>query len=819
MTFSIEEMRTDLESAIQDGDEKLADAIAGQIRKQTKASGVATSSEANFKPINPKFDAPIDSASFPSVMDRKFTNTQRQLIKSGLGVEPEQVEWDKEAPGGIGRGWAGFMDNDADMTKAFRSRAFPNAEIKTVGGVRYLRPAPGQPWRPFDSSNFNLNDIPDFASDIPEIAASVAKYARRGTIPGAAMWAATAQTGEEGLKGGMGYTPDMYGPAKVGAGELLGGYGAGLLSKPIAAAANRLTGRSPGHVPDEAMRVHQNILETYPDAPHLMGHQLSDSKFLERQAAQARYTSNEGIIPQEKAQQDWSMNELSQMGPTRTRAAVLEQQKQAARDVASRMEGEVVRGVSNRTPQASGAGMQKGVETDIKMRGQRVNKAYNEVDEAAINEQPIFSLESIQAEARSIREGVQGTSTSTKEGTKDVPGMYGEFRTIPTSETVTGGVEVSGVPQGELDRVIDDILKLDTGQVNHEVVKSLRTRLYDLVDNPAYAWDPNKYKALGLYKKLSDTLQNPLNDAPVYKSAIGKASSLARDRFQLMEHSNIRKILDTDNHYTIGEMIQIGQLTPTTVGSIRKGGQIDSLKQGLNWQILNSKNPRKTLAAWKKNHPEVLHRIYGKSEIKQMTQVVNQVDALRGQKISEIAERIQRSATDVSDAARYYDPAGTANLAKRMNEGQKKSFKEGIFMDFLEKTKAVNEKGAAYIDPQKFAELYDMYDKAGFLDAFLGSTGKSRLRALGDYVAYTNGTLKDVGAALEGAKLISQLKDIHKPKNMLTGYLGLRINAGIAKFMAHPKGNKVMLGWSDKEPFSGRSLQGIGLFLGALAEE
>jgi len=140
-------------------------------------------------------------------------------------------------------------------------------------------------------------------------------------------------------------------------------------------------------------------------------------------------------------------------------------------------------------------------------------------------------------------------------------------------------------------------------------------------------------------------------------------------------------------------------------------------------------------------------------------------------------------------------------------------------MDFLNKTVRTNEKGVRYVDAQSFVDLYKQYKDAGFLDNFMNATDRKRLQTLGDYVSLYNGTLKDVGAALEGAKLISQLKDIHSPPSMVKGYVGLNINSMLAKFIAHPKGNKVMLGWSDKTPFSNRSMQGIGLLLGAIAEE
>jgi len=91
---------------------------AQEIQKTIQHLGVATSSSDGFIPIDPKFDEPMDKGELPSVVDRMQDTSRRQLIQSQLGVQPEQIEWNKDAPGFLGRAAAGFMDNDEEMTRA-----------------------------------------------------------------------------------------------------------------------------------------------------------------------------------------------------------------------------------------------------------------------------------------------------------------------------------------------------------------------------------------------------------------------------------------------------------------------------------------------------------------------------------------------------------------------------------------------------------------------------------------------------------------------------------------------------------------------------
>jgi hypothetical protein len=340
-----------------------------------------------------------------------------------------------------------------------------------------------------------------------------------------------------------------------------------------------------------------------------------------------------------------------------------------------------------------------------------------------------------------------------------------------------------------------------------------------MTDNPRYGWDANKYQALELYHTLSNSLNNPLNDAPAFKVAIKEASTLARNRFDLMKQSEIRQVLNTSNPYHIGKNIQVGQLTPDLVKSIKRGGDINALQSGLNHNLLDSPNPLETLRNWEMNHPEVFDLITTKSQRDRLTTVVQGIDALRGQEATRIAEQTVRNAETISNIASSYDKKGVAALAARMTTGQKKAFKEGIYMDFLNKTVDYTNKGAMFVNPDKFLRIYRDYQKSGVLSEFMNPTDISRLKALKDYVLMSNGTLKDVGAALEGAKLISQLKDVGNPKTMMKGAIGLKINTLISKFMASSMGNKTMLGWSEKAPFTDKSMRVIGVALAGMKED
>jgi hypothetical protein len=160
-------------------------------------------------------------------------------------------------------------------------------------------------------------------------------------------------------------------------------------------------------------------------------------------------------------------------------------------------------------------------------------------------------------------------------------------------------------------------------------------------------------------------------------------------------------------------------------------------------------------------------------------------------------------------------------IVGKMSDAEKQALKEGIYMDFLENTVSRGVRdgkevldSATFVDASKFSELYATYKNSGALDLLFNQTERERLHALGDYVMLTNGTLSDVGAALEGAQIMSQLKDVHNPGNMLKGAISLKLNTLLARFMASPTGSKVLLGRNPAKPFDQRSLQLMGMLLG-----
>ena len=778
-------------------------------------SGEATSDVSTFRPAMPEYDEPVEDAE--SAVDRAYAS-KRDVFARKLGVQPEQINWDMEAPPGLGRAWAGFMDTDEERTRAFRSRAHPDAEIKTVEGEQFVKLRPDEQWIPFDKAGLTIGDVYDMASDIPEAITALVSTLRGATPMGVALRAAIAQTGEEGVKTAAGYTPDPTAPLVVGGSEYLGVKGGELLGKPISAVINRATGRAPTHVRPEVMDAYRNIQEQFgEDAPMLMPHQLSDSKILQRSAAQSRYTAETGILPLERQQQAWSAAQLRELGETPSQKGVVEQQRRALQQITEDKMQKITKGVPTQTPYTAGEKMQKAVDLDIATQGRVVSKAYNLTDEAAALERPVFDLSQVQAKATEIMGTAEGIVTRTKQ----VPNIVSPTGQTITTKTVPvkGVQDVSDVPRGELDAVIDDIMQLDPQQFDYNVVKSLRTRLYGMVDNPRYGWDANKYQALKLYNTLSDALKNPVNNAPTYTKMITRASSLAKNRFDLMKQSEIRQILDSDNPYYIGQMIEVGQLTPDVVRSIQRGGQTSALKAGLNHKLINSENPTALLNNWRTNHPEIFSKIVTKKEANRLDTMVRHIEVLRGQKATQIANETLRVSNTVSDLAASYDKQGVQALANRMNDGQKNAFKKGIYMDFLNKSLEYTDKGGMFVNPEKFKKVYQMYNESGMLNTFLNATDRARLRALDDYVMLSNGSLKDVGAALEGAKLISQLKDVSNPKNMARGAISLKINTLISNFMASPAGNKVMLGWSDKAPFTDKGFRALGVALASMQEE
>jgi len=790
--------------------------------------------------IPPSIASEMQRRSPSSVMEPV---TRGQVLQGSLGVPPSSVDWrnQNDSMGFVDRASIGFLNNDADIQRRLRNGLFgafgamPEAEVKTVDGRRYWRKDPVGQWMPVDPEvpfgHDTMGETADFVTALPETVAETIGFARKLSPLGIATYAMLGQGTEEAIKGASGYDTNAaasvpltgafsYGGAKLG----------GLLDTGANTIGNAATGRQTlGGVPDAVRAAESRIENAYPnypnmpkvdERPHLMPHQVSESKILQRGAAQSRYTSREGIIPQERAQQEWTMNQLRQLGPTTEKAAALESQKQALRSARDSVRNDILAGEQLVTRYGAGESMQKAVGVHLKNSGDKVRGLYKQADDLAKVEAPLFDLSGAQSTAAKIREGIEGVRTETTETVmKNFDYMTG--KPIVASETEQVGVRVAG-PEGALASVAKKLEQLDPMQPNYETVKVLRTQLYDLIDNPAWAWDANKANAMRLYRELSDSLMNPSTSAPGYKAAIREANDTARQRFDLMNKAEIRQAVVESNPYVLGDLLTPGNTTPALVGAVKSGGkaEFENMVAGARANILRSDNPLKSYQEWSK-HPEVFEKLFTEGERAALETTVKRLDALRGTRISEIADATSRSATSVRELAKGYDAAGMKQIVGKMSDAEKQALKEGIYMDFLENTVSRGVRdgkevldSATFVDASKFSELYATYKNSGALDLLFNQTERERLHALGDYVMLTNGTLSDVGAALEGAQIMSQLKDVHNPGNMLKGAISLKLNTLLARFMASPTGSKVLLGRNPAKPFDQRSLQLMGMLLG-----
>jgi len=798
-----------------------ADAIQGQAAQPEVDAAVANMPPSIVSEMNRTAPGVIGSI------------TRGDNVRSVLGVDPTQVDWrnQNKSMGWVDRASIGFLNNDADMQRRLRGGLFgafgamPEAEVKTVDNRRYWRENPADQWKPVDPEvpfgQDTSGEFADFAAAVPETLAETAAFLMKRSPAGIAGSAMLGQGTEEAVKGASGYETNAttsvpltgafsYGGAKLGS----------LFDKGVNTAGNVATGRQAlGGVPDSVRAAEGRIAQEFPDAPHLMPHQVSESKILQRGAAQSRYTSREGIIPQERAQQDWTMEALRSLGPTADKAAALESQKQALRNARDSVRNDILAGEQLVTRSGAGESMQRAVDVHLKNSGTKVRGLYRQADDLAKVEMPTFDLSGAQSTAAKIRQGIEGVRTETIDTVQGMSLTTG--RPIVSSETEQMGVRVAG-PEGALASVSRKLEQLDPTQPNYETVKVLRTQLYDLLDNPAWAWDANKANASRLYRELTESLMNPSSSAPGYKAAIREANDAARQRFKLMDKKEIRQAVVESNVYKIGDLLVPGEMTPAFVGAVKAGGkaEFETMVAGARANILRSENPLKSYQEWSK-HPEVFEKLFTESERAALQNTVKRLDALRGTRISEIADSTSRSATTVRELAQGYDSAGMKQIVGKMSDAEKQALKEGIYMDFLQNTvsrgtrdgKEVLE-SAAYVDAGKFSDLYATYKNSGALDLLFNATERERLHALGDYVMLTNGTLSDVGAALEGAQIMSQLKNVHEPSGMLKGVISLKLNTLIAKFMANPTGSKVLLGRNSKKPFDQRSMQLLGMILG-----
>jgi hypothetical protein len=779
-------------------------------------------------PFNPEYDLPSEH----SVMGTPY----RDAFRNQFGQYPEQTDMETGAPfnARVRLGASETLSEKQDVLR--NTRGLPDtAELQRgPNGDYFYRLNAEDKWKAVNPKGPDWGDVGELGGAIPELVGGTAALLSSknpsmllGTLR-ATLGGGAGQTLEEGGESLAGYEFNSESIPQAALFEGGGYLGGSLIAKPIAVGLNAVRGTTI-QPSAEVLQAYQRIQNQFGkgDFPDLMPQQLvPDNEILRRTAMQARAASDDrvGIAGREADQDAFALDELNKLRPTRANAELLGDVQaglQGYRDEA--FQGIVGRsGIPIATSDTVGRSVKGGVTKDwLEQSRKAVEKRYESVGQAAREENPVFDLTNVKDTARELRRGIEGTST---EVTERATGQMDVITGKPITRT---DVDVTGVRVSEMDSnlasVLRDIEKLDPQQASYEVIKQLRTRLGKAYES--YLPSFSEGGAKRLYSELTNSLRNPINSAstPKYLRSIQEANEAARKRFSVLEKSSVRKLFADDDVFAIGSRItQPGGLTDDVYEALRASGRLGDLKAGVAQNIFKQDNPARTLRMWDQDAPEMLGKLFNKTELKVMRETTAKLNALYSEPGQQMLNKLNANTASVRDLLNnsgFVNLERTVSAMERTNPGARQALKEAVYMDFLERA-VVNRGGKDVIDRKVFNELFAEYEKAGALKTLMNKTDIERLRALDDYLRLTNKVMPDTGSSLAVAEDVAKMTHaLHSPKRAVEGGLNLYVKARLSKFLASPAGHKVLLRGMEKEPYSLGWMKSLGLLLGSLEPE
>lgn len=642
---------------------------------------------------------------------------------------------------------------------------------------------PDEKWKTVEDEGFTLADVADVAGGTPEFVASTAPFFVPGVreaslgvqalaAGGGAMVGHLAKEGVEELRGtqlqpGLQVLYDALGRGGITAATTAA---TGVAQKAI----RGITGR--GAL--EATPEDQALLEAIGERPALkdkvpLAVISPEHKIAQRITAQAISTSKHGeqfIKSAEKAAVD-EFKDL--VGPDDYVSLSKE-----LRGVISKVLGKgkaIILAQTRRTPlERGGKSAITGLEDDFVRNSSSVSKTlYSQVDDAANRLKPEFDLTDSINFAKELKKGL-------------------------IAEGADAPVNVAEGPQRELLSVVNDLVKLDPTQTDYNVVKELRTRLFDLVDNQPWQWDTNKYQASQLWRKLSTTLMNPTNQADDYVKAIKTANSFWKKRSDILSDSHIQKIIRTDTPVDIAKKLSDeGQFTENVEYALTKFApkKAKEVKDSIKYYWLVNKPGKavENINRLREVDKMGFNRVVPKSELQPLLDLAKQMDTLNSSRMKQVFDRQLGAGKLVKGLINEQDVEGIELIIKQLGGNKSKGsklLKAGILEDMLNESTELTQKNTLRINANTFAAKWREYNRNGILDKLMPIEDKKALEALKIYSKLWERSV-DPGVSLEAAQLISLLKH---PKTFIQGSHGLAMNEALAWIMLSPKTRDFLVG-------------------------
>lgn len=778
---------------------------------------------------------PLDAA---PTRDEQIDFKARNAMAFELGVAPDEIDTQSGA-GFLDRLDFSFSDNDAEIVAKFKAK-YPNGVIRRVvvpdftkgksilrdeggkrlsysgGQQRELRGGPrlvfkfdqGDPDEKLktieDYGRVSLGDVADLGGPTAKVAPAVAASFLVG--PGALPQAAAAFGGtavghlaKEGVEEARGYQLQPWSEvAKQALGE---GAAAGAMAGGLGLARNAInvgTGGGLLNIAPEDRAAQARIASSGLNLEPLTAPQLApEHKVLQRLSRQAASTSTQS--QQQVRLQEMSAEQALRSLKDSANATDIGRQAMRATEKTFREKWfktlKADRGFVS--PEKGGKALQGAGKDFVSGSRNVVRAAYDKADAAASKNPPIFDLSPAVQQVDDIERAVLGA--------------------VPEGEAA---VNVAGTPRGELLGVIRDIKALAPEQTNYEVVKQLRTRLFDLIDNHPWNWDFNKHQALNLYKTLTGVLERPANGAPEFVQAFKTANQAAAERFSILERPSLQRIIKADQPAKLASTYALpGQFTDEVYQALRthSSAKLKQFQRSAQLQILQKPGgAMKAVTDWIRRDPDGFSRIVPSAERKVFLDTAQNIDRLGSDKAVALLNQQTRASQFVRTLLKDQDPAGIDEAIRGVGgHGTKghKLLRAGAIEDTVASVTEKGPRGYLVVDQAKLKSHIESMKKSGVWEKVLTREDRTKLTALDDYTRLLQSG-KDVGTSLEAAQEIGKLKH---PTTFLSGLHQLSMNSLIARFLVSPASTKFLIGGGRQFDLS--TVRRLGLVVGTIADD
>ncbi len=484
--------------------------------------------------------------------------------------------------------------------------------------------------------------------------------------------------------------------------------------------------------------------------------------------------------------------------------------------------------VSRVTPRQGQESGTKAIKTYLEGAKKGVTRAYQQADDMAQKENPMFDLSGVMRTGQQIKETVLGIGKANEptlvQGTPKVVDGKTIFRRPNRIEPPKPStpLNVADTPHGPLLNVINDIEKLSSGQVNYEVIKQLRTRLGSVIDDMPWQANINTRQARNLYGALSDAMRKPVNGSEGFVKAIVGATEKAKARFDVMGQQSIRTMMSSENN---GQLVlaasKPNQMTGDVLKVIQSGKagpkNVLRFRKGVQAQILMDENgAANAVNNYRRLDPEGYRVFFPKGEEKQLLKVAGKLDDLRNSPLHNIAtQQLEgRNALHAILGRKDLSEASMQKLLGQVGPGGRQQLRNGAYEDFVESSIAPGKMGIPTLDKGAMATKIAEYKVKGIWTRVLTKDDRVRLQGLKSYLDIVTGRGRDPGVSLEAAQAITSLKH---PSTFLSGVHKLGVNTLLAHVLKSEGAAKFFLG-TGKTQFTQNPVGVIGVMADALLE-